>query len=526
MRQIFADEHYEELFRKHGYVVQPFLSGQETEELTSYYDQNKPDELPGDFHSTMFINDAEYRKKIDKALKNVTQSKVGDVLNDYKILFANYIVKEAAEHSDVGVHQDWSFMNEDEGTSVNIWFPLVDTDEVNGCLYIWPRSHQLSSKIRYTPYDAPEGEEVAVENAVPLRLKKGEAVIYHSGIFHFSGVNKSQQRRLAIGMVCIPSEVMPYHYFKTNENGQSKIEAYQVDTEFFYNYILDQRPTDYTKVKEHDVPARLNLREQHLAPSTLNEQAKIVGDYYDKWHKRFMDIYGGVIQALRPSGEQELLDYLQQSIGLRDGMKVLDAGSGVCTPAIYFAQNLNLSIDAITISEKQVQEGRRRIKEQDVANKVSCIHGDFHCLSELLPRNSYDAVLFLEALGHAARPDIVLQGASEVLKPGGFIYIKDFYPREADDEQLQKRIQKTVDNINREYCYNVLDLQMTLSTLRKQGMTISSIKPFEFESDISVREEFERRFGIEVFEGGEFVPAEWLEIRCHKTFEPNEARDA
>ena len=127
-------------------------------------------------------------------------------------------------------------------------------------------------------------------------------------------------------------------------------------------------------------------------------------------------------------------------------------------------------------------------------------------------------MLFLEALGHAARPDIVLAGAVRVLKPGGVLYIKDFYPRETDDPQLKVRIAKTVDNINREYYYNVLDLHETLTTLRKQGMTIGSIKPFEFESDIAVREEFERRFGIEVFEGGEFVPAEWLEMKFEKTF--------
>ncbi len=243
-----------------------------------------------------------------------------------------------------------------------------------------------------------------------------------------------------------------------------------------------------------------------------------VGEYYDEWHQKYMDVYGDVIQVYRPDSQTNLLTYLQTSIGLTDGQKIVDAGCGVCAPSVHFAGNLNLKMFGVTISALQVEKANALIRENGLEERVSCIKGDYHLLDELLPLNEHDGVIFLESLGHASNPDMVINAAAKVIKPGGFIYIKDFYPRETDDSELKARIAKTMDNINREYCYNVLDLNQTLSSLRKAGFAIESIKVFDFESDSSVRTTFESQFGIEVFEGGEFVPAEWLEIKCQKLF--------
>lgn len=526
MRRIFLDDYQEDLFRQQGYIIQPFLAEEEVEELTNYYYANQHQEADSEFHATMGVDDAHYREQIDNKIKAVSKSKTAKYLSSYRILFSNFIIKESGNDSDVGVHQDWSYMNDTEGTSVNVWVPLVDTDESNGCLYVWPGSHRFSSNVRYTPYGDVQGKEVVVENAMPVRAKKGEAIIYQSGIFHFSGVNMSGKTRPAIGMVCIPEEAHSYHYFKVQENGHSKIEAYQVDTSFYYHYVLNQQPTGYPKVKELDAPPELNLYDKRAEPFIHNQHARDVGNYYDRWHEYYLENFGSVLQAMRPSQEQELLDYLQQSIGLEDGMRILDAGCGICQPAIHFGANLNISIDALTISPKQAQEGKRKIKAHGLEDRIHCIHGDFHNLNGLFPAATYDAVIFLESLGHAARPDIVLNGAVNMLKPGGIIYIKDVFSRETEDEKKHARIQHAVQKIKHEYSYHVPDINDTMTTLRRQDMSITKIQPLLFESDISYRRAFEIPFDEEISHSDGFRPFEWLEITCYKESELKDATNA
>lgn len=243
-----------------------------------------------------------------------------------------------------------------------------------------------------------------------------------------------------------------------------------------------------------------------------------VEKYYDEWTSRYLDVYGDVIQAFRPSNTEELLDYTIGSAGIADGMRVLDAGCGVCGPATHFASRLqNLAIEAVTISQVQVEEGRKKVIEAGVANRVRVEKGDYHRLDQIFEPESFDLVLFLESLGHAEDPGEVIRAASEVVKPGSCVYIKDFFPLETKDEYVKGRVAEVIDNINRLYSYNVLDLHETLSSLRKNGFLIDTIKCPSYENDVGIRAAFEDQFGIDIYGGGSaFLPAEWLEIRCRK----------
>jgi cyclopropane fatty-acyl-phospholipid synthase-like methyltransferase len=251
------------------------------------------------------------------------------------------------------------------------------------------------------------------------------------------------------------------------------------------------------------------------SPSYHNQHAKKVADYYDNWHNEYMKVYGPIIQSYRPSSTSDLLDYLEESMGLADGMRILDAGCGVCMPAIHFANHYDLSVDGITISKKQVKEGKRQIKKHGAQNRVTCTHGDFHELDSIFPPRTYDGVIFLEALGHAGDPHTVLTSAANVLKTGGFIYIKDFFPCESDDQEFVEATYQTAQNINEEYCYNVLDLHDTITTLRKAGFVINFIQEYDFDDDISIRKEFESHYNAATYAGGKL---EWLEIKCEKRY--------
>ena len=239
--------------------------------------------------------------------------------------------------------------------------------------------------------------------------------------------------------------------------------------------------------------------------------------YYDEVTGVYLDIYGKVIQALRPTNTRELLESTMKSAGMMPGMQILDAGCGVCGPAVYFAEKINLHIEGLTLSQVQVELGLEEIGKARLLGTVGVRKGDFHVLESYFEPESFDLIMFLESLGHSNHPGAAIRSAHKVTREGGHIYIKDFFKREVGDPEWQAEMDKVVGNINSAYKYNVLDLHEVLTDLRKAGFHIVEIKRPLYVNDIEIRSKFETFMNIDLYEGKpEFTPAEWLEIKCQK----------
>src|SRR3954463_4802132 len=95
---------------------------------------------------------------------------------------------------------------------------------------------------------------------------------------------------------------------------------------------------------------------ESVEATSLGENARAVGDFYNQTTDKFMEVYGEVIQAFRTTDVNIYLDYTIQNAELKDGQKILDAGCGVGGPASYFASKLEIEIEGITISEVQKEK--------------------------------------------------------------------------------------------------------------------------------------------------------------------------
>ena len=247
------------------------------------------------------------------------------------------------------------------------------------------------------------------------------------------------------------------------------------------------------------------------------DQSNKTANYYNQFQQGYNDVYGDIIQAFRPTDAEDLMKAIVSGAGLYDGLTIVDAGCGIGGPAIWLAQHMSVKITGMTISDVQTEQGRANVSKANQSHAIDIITGDYHEMSKILPEASFDRVLFLESLGHAGEPDIVISEAFSVLKPGGVIYIKDFYYKEPSDPHQADRIKKVIANIDQSYSYNTLNLIDTIKTLRAVGFEIDFIRKFNFKDDISIRFEFEKKFDIDIFGGEpEFAPAEWLEIKCVK----------
>ena len=254
------------------------------------------------------------------------------------------------------------------------------------------------------------------------------------------------------------------------------------------------------------------------APST----AERVGQFYDDTHEQFLSVYGDVIQAFRTRDVTKLLDYQIESIGFQEGQHALDAGCGVCGPAIYFAQNAGITIEALTISQTQAEHAQQRIQEQKLGDVISVQQGDYHHLPALYEPESFDVVYFLESFGHAQSHQQVIHAAWQTLRPGGTLYIKDLFKKDAAIPAHAPKIAAEIDKINHAYHYNISDLYEFLGFVRKQGFILQSLKTVDlgledFEN-LTISNDFQELTGIgKIANWDDYIfPVDFFEARCMK----------
>jgi hypothetical protein len=96
------------------------------------------------------------------------------------------------------VHQDNGVVlpEADETQMLTVWFPLMDVGVENGCLCVWPYSHKRGlldhcNSIRglAVPGKLLDGK------AVPMAMKKGDALLMHKRTLHASYANTSDTVR-------------------------------------------------------------------------------------------------------------------------------------------------------------------------------------------------------------------------------------------------------------------------------------------------------------------------------------------
>ena len=253
-------------------------------------------------------------------------------------------------------------------------------------------------------------------------------------------------------------------------------------------------------------------------PATDDETSpERVGLYYDQWTPQYQASFGNTFQACRPTEADELHDYILDSAGVRDGEHVLDAGCGVCGPSIFFAGRRDITIDAVTVSASQVAAARGLIAEAGLNDRIAVHLGDFHKLHELFAEASFDRVLFLESLSHAADPTEPLRSVFKVLKPGGVVYIKDFFVKDYADRERQQRVRETIARVDRAFVLKTPRVEHTVGALNAIGFIERHIGRVGFRSDIAAWMDFNQTHAFDLYGGKEPLEwCDWIELRFEK----------
>jgi hypothetical protein len=127
---------------------------------------------------------------------------------DLLVWSCGFFIKEAGSKSFVSWHQDLNYWGLDGDDEVTAWVALTPATIETGCMRFVPGSH-LKRDVPHVDSFAPDnlltrGQELAVAvdeaSAVNVLLRAGQASFHHGHIFHASGPNTTNARRVGVAI--------------------------------------------------------------------------------------------------------------------------------------------------------------------------------------------------------------------------------------------------------------------------------------------------------------------------------------
>lgn len=251
-----------------GYAIFKLLTAEEVKEINLFFRTSPLNEI----FTTHAISDINHKVKVDEFLKSKFEK---FNLPTHNPFWGNFMYKKPFGEN-MQLHADWSYVDESKYKSYNVWSPLIDTNLKNGCLWIVPFSQQIVSSFRgvgLPRFYENEQELLKKRYAIPLKLKKGEAVIYDHRVIHFSNPNYSSKGRPAITMIYLPKNITYKHFYQNSKNQileyEFKKSDFLLNLDFFkepkkesVRYHNQESIVGYSKKEVEEKLKKVNLFQQ------------------------------------------------------------------------------------------------------------------------------------------------------------------------------------------------------------------------------------------------------------------------
>ena len=199
-------------------------------------------EMPDEIDNSGRYNVHLISPKLDKIVhnSNILDSVESIIGKNILVCSTTLFIKNAYQKGFVSYHQDAKYIGLEPHNWVTAWIAITDSNEINGCMRMWPGSHK---DLKEHDQKFNEGnlltrgqtiENVPKDQIKLIELKAGQMSLHHPRIVHGSGVNKSDDRR--IGFVV-------QSYIGTNVKqvlGKNGVQIARGVDEFKYHEVINR----------------------------------------------------------------------------------------------------------------------------------------------------------------------------------------------------------------------------------------------------------------------------------------------
>ena len=131
-------------------------------------------------------------------------------------------------------------------------------------------------------------------------------------------------------------------------------------------------------------------------------------------------MYGEGFQS--PGGIDAVKGFCRR-LRMRQGMKILEVGSGLGGSAFYLAETFGADVLGLDVSAEMVAVSTERKEEKGLSN-VSFRHGDIRTSD--LETGTFDLVWTRDCILYVPEKELVWSNVCAALRPGGQLFVTDF----------------------------------------------------------------------------------------------------
>jgi hypothetical protein len=244
MKSIFFDASRQEEVFKNGYTVVRLLSADEAAALGERIVALRRD---GDFatrnmrgmsfHASLLDSDLDYKRRVNTLVGECFAPRIAAVLDGYRIT-TNGVLAKPPGGGELGVHRDWTMTSSVDDICLNVWCPLVDVEESNGVLRFVAGSHRLVRNIEapHVPMYFQAFIDDLKEQATPVPMAAGEALIFDTTIVHWSGTNTTGTLRPVAASLCVPQDTRMVFHRLDHAAGGARFEQLDMEGDAYLDY--------------------------------------------------------------------------------------------------------------------------------------------------------------------------------------------------------------------------------------------------------------------------------------------------
>jgi ectoine hydroxylase-related dioxygenase (phytanoyl-CoA dioxygenase family) len=224
-QQLFLNINKENEFREKGFTILDLPNQDVLEQIETIYESKIYPKLKNDtdFYYSL-SNDLSFNLQIKDLLSNALNNAYKEWFRHFDHFAESFLIKRAHDASELTLHQDWNFVDENRHISVTLWCPLYETSQTNGGFFLIEKSHNFFKNLRSDSYQTsriPSSQKLN-EIIKPIHLKRGQVLAFHPAIFHGSFPNNSNKER-PIASTLIKSKQAPLLHYSKKDNTTANV---------------------------------------------------------------------------------------------------------------------------------------------------------------------------------------------------------------------------------------------------------------------------------------------------------------